>query len=70
MKLGPTVEQVNLQPLASRTRRTSPHNMSLRRLIKRIAITEVGTFRIEPDDFSWWLFDASGKLLEGRYVLS
>ncbi len=43
-------------------------NMSLRRLIKRIAITSVGTFRIEPDDYSAWLFDEDGKLLEGAWT--
>ncbi len=43
-------------------------NMSLRRLIKRIAITSTGCFRIEPDDLSWWLFDDEGKMLEGAYV--
>ncbi|SEM41174.1 Recombinase [Sphingomonas gellani] len=41
-------------------------NMALRRLIKRILITNTGCFRIEPDDHSWWLFDATGKMLEGQ----
>ena len=45
-------------------------NMALRRLIKRIVITEVGTFRIEPDDYSWWLFDQDGTMLEGAWTLS
>ena len=45
-------------------------NMALRRLIKRIAITETGSFRIEPDDSSWWLFDEEGKLLEGETILT
>ncbi|WP_293922191.1 recombinase family protein [Sphingobium sp. UBA5915] len=45
-------------------------NMALRRLIKRIIITEVGTFRIEPDDYSWWLFDQDGTMLEGAWTLS
>ncbi|NML04297.1 recombinase family protein [Sphingomonas sp. G-3-2-10] len=44
-------------------------NMSLRRLIKRIAITPTGLFRVEPDDQSWWLFDDTGKLLEGEAVI-
>lgn len=43
-------------------------NMALRRLIKRILITNVGTFRIEPDDQSWWHFDAEGKLIEGAWT--
>lgn len=43
-------------------------NMSLRRLIKRIAITNTGGFRIEPDDNSWWLFGPDGTMLEGAYV--
>lgn len=43
-------------------------NMSLRRLIKRITITTVGTFRIEPDDFSSWHFDEHGTLLEGAWT--
>lgn len=43
-------------------------NMILRRLIKRIAITPTGCFRIEPDDQSWWLFSDDGTLLEGAYV--
>lgn len=43
-------------------------NMSLRRLIKRVVITSNGCFRIEPDDSSWWLFDAEGTMLEGAYV--
>ncbi len=42
-------------------------NMSLRRIIKRIAITNNGCFRIEPDDKAWWLFDEDGTLLEGAY---
>ncbi len=45
-------------------------NMALRRLIKRIVITEVGTFRIEPNDYSWWLFDQDGTMLEGAWTLS
>lgn len=45
-------------------------NMSLRRLIKRIAITSTGCFRIEPDDLSWWLFNDEGTMLEGAYVPS
>jgi DNA invertase Pin-like site-specific DNA recombinase len=44
-------------------------NMSLRRLLKRIVITPTDCFRIEPDDFSWWLFDAKGTMIEGSYVL-
>lgn len=44
-------------------------NMSLRRLIKRIVLTETGLFRVEPDDQSWWLFDKDGTLLEGAYTL-
>lgn len=43
-------------------------NMSLRRLIKRIVLTEVGTFRVEPDGHSTWHFDADGTMLEGAYV--
>lgn len=43
-------------------------NMALRRLIKRITITNVGTFRIEPDEFSSWHFDEDGKLLEGAWT--
>lgn len=42
-------------------------NMSLRRLIKRIVITETGSFRVEPDDYSWFEFDGSGTMLEGLY---
>lgn len=45
-------------------------NMSLRRLIKRIAITTTGCFRIWPDDYGWWLFDDEGKMLEGKWTLS
>ncbi|MDX3911443.1 MAG: recombinase family protein [Sphingobium sp.] len=45
-------------------------NMILRRLIKRVAITPTGLFRIEPDDLSWWLFDEEGRMLEGVYVLA
>ncbi|MEC3910092.1 recombinase family protein [Sphingobium sp. CR2-8] len=45
-------------------------NMSLRRLIQRIVITEVGTFRVEPDAYSAWTFDAEGNLLEGGWTLS
>lgn len=45
-------------------------NMSLRRLIQRIVITEVGTFRVEPDAYSAWTFDAEGTLLEGGWTLS
>jgi DNA invertase Pin-like site-specific DNA recombinase len=44
-------------------------NMSLRRLIKRIVITEVGNFRIEPDDYSWFEFDEGGALLEGMQLI-
>jgi hypothetical protein len=44
--------------------------MSLRRLIQRIVITEVGTFRVEPDAYSAWTFDAEGNLLEGGWTLS
>ncbi|MBY0582313.1 MAG: recombinase family protein [Sphingomonas sp.] len=43
-------------------------NMSLRRVIKRIVITTTGCFRVEPDEFSWWIFDADGTMLEGAYV--
>lgn len=43
-------------------------NMSLRRLIKRIAITSVETFRIEPDDYAAWTFDATGTMLEGTWT--
>ena len=43
-------------------------NVTLRRLIKRIAINPDGTFRIEPDDSSWWLFDEQGTMLEGAYL--
>lgn len=47
-------------------------NMSLRRLIKRIVLTQVGTFRIEPDDNSWYEFAADGTMLESEqtYTLS
>lgn len=46
-------------------------NMSLRRLIKRIVLTQVGTFRVEPDDYSSYDFDADGTMLESQqtYVL-
>jgi len=44
-------------------------NMSLRRLIKRIVITETGLFRVEPDDHSWWLFSEDGTMLQGAYTL-
>lgn len=43
-------------------------NMALRRLLKRVVITSAGTFRVEPDDRSWWLFNADGTLLEGQQV--
>lgn len=42
-------------------------NMALRRLIKRIMITAVGTFRIEPDDHGSWHFDEKGKLIDGAW---
>ncbi len=45
-------------------------NMSLRRLIKRIAITPTGCFRIWPDDYGSWLFDEDGKLLDGEWTLA
>lgn len=45
-------------------------NMALRRLIKRIVLTETDCFRIEPDDYSWWLFDADGRMIEGAWTLS
>jgi len=45
-------------------------NMVLRRLIGRIAITPVGTFKIEPDAFSSWHFDHDGRMIEGAYVPS
>lgn len=45
-------------------------NMALRRLIKRIVLTETDCFRIEPDDYSWWLFDSTGTMLEGAWTLS
>ena len=45
-------------------------NMVLRRLIGRIAITPVGTFKIEPDEFSSWHFDHDGRMIEGAYVPS
>jgi DNA invertase Pin-like site-specific DNA recombinase len=41
-------------------------NMILRRLIKRISITPTGCFLIEPDDHSSYLFDETGKMLEGE----
>ncbi|WP_394270937.1 recombinase family protein [Qipengyuania sp.] len=44
-------------------------NMSLRRLIKRIMITEVGGFRVEPDDNAWFEFDEEGALLEGVQLI-
>jgi hypothetical protein len=44
-------------------------NMGLRRLIARILLNPDETFRVEPDEYSWWLFDETGKLLEGEYVL-
>ncbi|WP_298692052.1 recombinase family protein [uncultured Sphingomonas sp.] len=43
-------------------------NMVLRRLIKRIAINPEGTWTVEPDDLSSWIFDDQGTMLEGRYV--
>ena len=43
-------------------------NMMLRRLIDRIVINSDGTFAVEPDDQSWWLFKDDGELLEGAYV--
>lgn len=42
-------------------------NMTLRRLIKRIVINSTGTFRIEPDDHSWWLFDDEGTCSRVKY---
>lgn len=44
-------------------------NMSLRRLIKRIVITEVGGFRVEPTDYAWFEFDEEGTLLEGMQLI-
>jgi DNA invertase Pin-like site-specific DNA recombinase len=44
-------------------------NMGLRRLINRIVITEVGNFRVEPDDNSWFEFDEQGTLLEGFQII-
>jgi hypothetical protein len=41
-------------------------NMALRRLIKRILITNTGCFRIEPDDHSWYLFSGDGTMIEGE----
>lgn len=41
-------------------------NMSLRRLIKRITISETGTFRVEPDETCWFEFDENGVLLDGE----
>jgi DNA invertase Pin-like site-specific DNA recombinase len=41
-------------------------NMALRRLIKRILITNAGCFRIEPDDHSWYLFSGDGTMIEGE----
>lgn len=43
-------------------------NLALRRLIKGIEINPDGTWAVRPDDQSWWLFDETGKLLEGAYV--
>ena len=43
-------------------------NMTLRRLIGRIAITNVDTFKIEPDELSSWHFDHEGGMLEGQYI--
>ncbi|TKD50265.1 recombinase family protein [Sphingomonas baiyangensis] len=63
-------EEINSERDEVRTYARGRANMALRRLIKRIAIKADGTFRIEPDDYSWWLFDEKGTMLEGAYVPS
>ncbi len=41
-------------------------NAALCRLIKRIDINPDDTFTIRPDDYSWWMFEKDGTMLEGE----
>lgn len=45
-------------------------NMGLRRLLHRIDIEATNTFRIWPDEDTWWWFDENGTLLDGEYRLN
>lgn len=44
-------------------------NMTLRRLLHRIALHPNDTFSIWPNENTWWLFDERGAMLEGEQIL-